>query len=276
MRTHAHYSFMPSCILAGGQQLPALPVCLPAARQGGRQEGQGQGEGQFADRVASFCLVFASCWLCGRRRAKATKWARLHYLIAEGAMQHLFTHPVYHPTLQLPTAVLSTTARAKARAAKKAKEAGKEPGAAGEAMETDKPAGEGAAAEGAAAGDKAEGEGKKEAEPEPSSFTGGLGGRAGTWGECANEWRLWQGQASGLVQVLNVCVPPSCGHHSPNRPNSSLFNLQWTTRRAWRPASASSSPSQTASALRPSAPPPAVSLLCCAALRCILGAVLHV
>ncbi|KAI7845077.1 hypothetical protein COHA_001442 [Chlorella ohadii] len=80
---------------------------------------------------------------------------------------------------KLPTAVLSTTARAKARAAKKAKEAGKEPGAAGEAMETDKPAGEGAAAEGAAAGDKAEGEGKekaegegkKEAEPEPSSFT---------------------------------------------------------------------------------------------------------
>ncbi|PRW45196.1 26S proteasome non-ATPase regulatory subunit 1-like protein A-like [Chlorella sorokiniana] len=79
---------------------------------------------------------------------------------------------------KLPTAVLSTTARAKARAAKKAKDAGKEAGAA-EAMETDKPAGE-AAAEGAAAGgekgeggegkEKAEGaEGKKE--PEPSSFT---------------------------------------------------------------------------------------------------------
>lgn len=80
------------------------------------------------------------------------------------------------PSPQLPTAVLSTTARAKARAAKKAKEAGKEPEAAAEAMDTDKPAGE-AAAEGAAAAgeggdDKAEG-GEAKKEPEPTSFTGG-------------------------------------------------------------------------------------------------------
>ena len=80
------------------------------------------------------------------------------------------------PSLQLPTAVLSTTARAKARAAKKAKEAGKEPEAAAEAMDTDKPAGE-AAAEGAAAAgeggeDKPEG-GEAKKEPEPTSFTGG-------------------------------------------------------------------------------------------------------
>lgn len=75
---------------------------------------------------------------------------------------------------KLPTAVLSTTARAKARAAKKAKEAGKEPEAAAEAMDTDKPAGE-AAAEGAAAAgeggeDKPEG-GEDKKEPEPTSFT---------------------------------------------------------------------------------------------------------
>lgn len=87
------------------------------------------------------------------------------------------------PLPQLPTAVLSTTARAKARAAKKAKEAGQEPAVAAggaEAMETDKPAGEGSAGGEGDAGDKA-GEGdkagaageKKEAEPEPSSFTGG-------------------------------------------------------------------------------------------------------
>lgn len=37
-------SYLPTPWATGGQQLPAVTVCLPAARQGGRQEGQGQGD----------------------------------------------------------------------------------------------------------------------------------------------------------------------------------------------------------------------------------------
>ncbi len=86
-------------------------------------------------------------------------------------------HPPPHThCLQLPTAVLSTTVRAKARAAKKAKDAaaaggeGGSAAAAGEAaMDTDQPAADGKAAE-----EEAERkEGAKAAQPEPSSFTGG-------------------------------------------------------------------------------------------------------
>ncbi|KAL4448567.1 hypothetical protein ABPG75_005786 [Micractinium tetrahymenae] len=76
---------------------------------------------------------------------------------------------------KLPTAVLSTTARAKARAAKKAKEAAAAGGEGGSgaaaggaaAMDTDQPA-----ADGDKTADVAEKkEGEKVAEPEPSSFT---------------------------------------------------------------------------------------------------------
>jgi hypothetical protein len=97
----------------------------------------------------------------------------------------MFAHlvPSLLPLLpQLPTAVLSTTARAKSRAAKKAKDSAADGGdkaaadglrgsGGADAMETD--AAEGAAAEGgAAAGPGETREEGKAAEPEASSFTG--------------------------------------------------------------------------------------------------------
>ena len=182
----------PAAAGAGAVLLPALPLCLPAARQGGRQEGGCQGGrrsapprgaalGRCAGQTAAGpCATPAHtcqpCGLPGWRSLWSSRW-----WIPSLAPPN----PARAPRPQLPTAVLSTTARAKARAARKAKEAaaaGGQPDAAaaaapgGDAMDTDakQEGGEAGGAEGGKEGAEAAAAAAKPREPEPASFTGAL------------------------------------------------------------------------------------------------------